>query len=98
MAISKENKNFIDNLVDYYISEASSYVQFAKDTTSDISSIKDTAFGIIIGCVYSGFLNAYQNQQKNPNLEDLKEFNKIMKERAPLIKKAILDTGKNLPN
>lgn len=90
MTISKENKSFIDSLVDYYISEASSYTQFAAKT-SEVSSIKDTAVGIIIGCVYSGFLNAYQSQQKNPSLEELNEFNKIMKEKSPLIMKAVLE-------
>lgn len=94
MAISKENRSFIDSLVDYYISEAGSYLQFAQETTLEISSANDTAFGIIVGCVYSGFLNAYQSQQSSPSLEDLREFNKIIKERAPLIKKAIFDAGK----
>lgn len=93
MTISKENKDFIDSLIDYYISEVEAYVQFAKEVTLEIGSIKDTAFGIIIGCVYSGFLNAYQNQQKNPSLEDLNEFNKIMKDKTSLIKKAILEIG-----
>lgn len=91
LGISKENRDFIDNLVNYYISEAHAYIQFAEKTTSEVSSTKDTALGIIIGCIYSGFLNAYQNQQKNPDLEDLKEFNEIIRERAPLIKKAIID-------
>jgi hypothetical protein len=41
--------------------------------------------------VYSGFLQAYQNQQQTPGLEDMREFNQIIKERAPLIKKSILE-------
>jgi hypothetical protein len=41
--------------------------------------------------VYSGFLQAYQNQQQTPSLEDMREFNQIIKKRAPLIKKSILD-------
>jgi hypothetical protein len=36
-------------------------------------------------------LQAYQNQQQAPSLEDIREFNQIIKNRAPLIKKAILD-------
>ena len=90
MVISKENKEFIDSLVDYYISESESYRQIAENFIPEVESIPDTAFGIITGCVYAGFLQAYQNQQQTPNLEDVKEFNQIMKERAPLIKKSIL--------
>lgn len=91
MVIAKETKNFIDSLIDYYISEAASYKQIAESYVPEISSVADTAFGIISGCVYSGFLQAYQNQEKTPDLEDMKEFNKILKDRAPLIKKAILE-------
>ena len=90
MVISKENKDFIDSLIDYYISESESYRQIAENFVPEIESVPDTAFGIITGCVYSGFLQAYQNQQQTPGLEDMKEFNKIIKERAPLIKKAVL--------
>jgi hypothetical protein len=91
MAISKENKEFIDSLIDYYISESESYRQIAENFIPEVESIPDTAFGIITGCVYAGFLQAYQNQQQTPDLEDVKEFNQIMKERAPLIKKSILE-------
>ena len=102
MAISKENKDFIDSLIDYYISESESYKQIAENFVPEIESIPDTAFGIITGCVYSGFLQAYQNQQQTPGLEDMKEFNQIIKERAALIKKAILvppkpETDKEAP-
>ncbi len=94
MAISKENKDFIDSLVDYYISEAESYRQIAENFVPEVRSVSDTAFGIITGCVYSGFLQAYQNQQQAPSLEDIREFNQIIKNRAPLIKKAILGSPK----
>ena len=91
MAISKENKDFIDSLIDYYISESESYKQIAENFVPEVKSVPDTAFGIITGCVYSGFLQAYQNQQQTPSLEDMREFNQIIKERAPLIKKSILE-------
>jgi len=90
MAISKENRDFIDSLVDYYISESESYKQIAENFVPEVESIPDTAFGIITGCVYSGFLQAYQNQHQVPGLDDMREFNQIIKERAPLIKKSIL--------
>ncbi|GBL42113.1 hypothetical protein LBMAG54_06930 [Nitrosopumilaceae archaeon] len=91
MVISKENKDFIDSLIDYYISESESYRQIAENFVPEVESVADTAFGIIVGCVYSGFLQAYQNQQQTPGLEDINEFNRILKSRAPLIKKSILD-------
>ena len=94
MVISKENKDFIDSLIDYYISESESYRQIAENFVPEVESVPDTAFGIITGCVYSGFLQAYQNQQQTPSLEDMQEFNQIIKERAPLIKKSILNSSR----
>ena len=89
MTISKENKEFINSLIEYYISESESYKQIAENFLSEVKSIPDTAFGIITGCVYSGFLQAYQNQQQTPSLEDIDEFNQIIKKKAVLIKKSI---------
>ena len=94
MAITKENKEFIDSLIDYYISESESYRQIADNFVPEIESVEDTAFGIITGCVYSSFLQTYQNQQQSPSLEDVREFNEIIKQRAALIKKAIIDPPK----
>lgn len=94
MGISKENKDFIDSLVDYYISEAESYKQIAENFVPEVESVPDTAFGIITGCVYSSFLQTYQNQQTAPSLEDMNEFNQIIKTRASLIKKSILGPSK----
>ena len=97
MVISKENKDFIDSLIDYYISESESYKQIAENFVPEIKSVPDTAFGIITGCVYSGFLQAYQNQQQTPSLEDMKEFNQIIKDRAAIIKKSIIEPPKVEP-
>ncbi|MFB5609498.1 MAG: hypothetical protein ACE5Q5_04675 [Nitrosarchaeum sp.] len=96
MAISKENREFIDSLIDYYISESESYRQIAENFVPEVESVSDTAFGIITGCVYSGFLQAYQNQQQTPGLDDINEFNKILKKKASLIKKAILEPNKQV--
>ena len=90
MVISKDNKDFIDSLIDYYINESESYRQIAENFVPEVESVPDTTFGIITGCVYSGFLQAYQNQQLTPSLEDMREFNQIIKERATVIKKSIL--------
>jgi len=86
MSISKENIEFIDSLIEY-----ESYKQIAENFLPEVESIPDTAFGIITGCVYSGFLQAYQNQQQTPSLEDMDEFNQIIKKKALLIKKSILE-------
>ncbi len=91
MVISNENKDFINSLIDYYISESKSYRQIAENFVPEVESVPDTAFGIITGCVYSGFLQAYQNQQQTPSLEDMQEFNQIVKDRATQIKKSILE-------
>ncbi len=93
MALSKHTKSFVDSQIDYYISEASSYKQIAEQYVPEIESVPDTAFGIIAGCGYSGFLQAYANQKQVPSLEDIQEFTKILKDRAPLIKKAMIDSG-----
>jgi len=90
MAISKENKKFIDTLIHYYISEASSYKQIAEDYVPEVQYVVDTAFGIIVGNIYSGFMRASKNLEVEINVEDIQEFNKIIKDAAPLIKKAIL--------
>ena len=66
MTIAKENKEFINSLIEYYISESESYREIAEEFRPEIESVQDTAFGIITGCVYSGFLQAYQNQQLLP--------------------------------
>ncbi|MDH3611150.1 MAG: hypothetical protein OEM79_05245 [Nitrosopumilus sp.] len=94
MAISKENRDFIDSLIDYYISESQSYRQIAENYLPEIESVVDTAFGIIVGCVYSGFLQAYQNQQQTPGLDDMKEFNQIILKRASKIKKSLKEPVK----
>jgi Na+/glutamate symporter len=91
LAIPATTKDFINNLIDYYISEASSYKQFAQEYASSVTDIAATTFGIIIGCVYSGFLQAYANQKQKPGLDDIQEFHQIIKRRTDQIKKGVLD-------
>ena len=90
MALHPSTIDFIENLINYYISEASSYKQIAQIYVDETENILASTFGIIIGCVYSGFLQTYKNQRQNPSLEDTQEFNDILKHRAADIKKAIL--------
>ncbi len=89
--IHQTTKKFIDNLIDYYISEAASYKQLAKTYYEEIEDVNANTFGIIVGCVYSGFLQAYQNQRQKPSLEDIQEFTHMIKLRAAQIKRSILD-------
>ncbi len=91
MTIPATTKDFIDSLIDYYISEASSYKQFAYDYAAEAGDVSTATFGIIVGCVYSGFLQAYANQKQKPSLDDIQEFHQIIKRRAAQIKKGILD-------
>ena len=89
--IPQATKKFIDNLIDYYISEAASYKQLAKTYRDEVEDVNANTFGIIVGCVYSGFLQAYQNQKQKPSLEDTQEFTHMIKLRAAQIKRSILD-------
>lgn len=92
MAVTKHTKDFLDSLIDYYINEAQSYRQIAESYSPEIKSVEDAAFGIITGCVYSAFLRAYENENKNVELDDIQEFNRILKGKAALIKKAVMNT------
>ena len=89
MVISDTNKNFLDNLIEYYVSEAKSYKDIAQEYDQIIKSTSDTAFGVIIGCIYSSLLQTYSNQKQTPNEQDFEEFNQIIMENAMRIKNAI---------
>ena len=78
MTISKENKEFLEGLIKYYISEAESYREMAQEYSLKIDSVPDTAFGIIIGCIYSSFLQTYSNQKLTPDVHDVLEFMEII--------------------
>lgn len=95
MTIADKNREFIDSLLEYYTSEAESYRQIAENFVPTVKSVDDTAFGIIAGCVYSGFLQACQNQQESPELEDIRELYNIINGKAPEIKQAILKIQKD---
>ena len=56
----------------------------------DANSVPDTAFGIIIGCIYSSFLQTYTNQSSTPNSQDIEEFTKIIIDNSKKIKESII--------
>ena len=91
MVISKENQEFLEGLIDYYVKEAKSYREIAQEFSSEIDSVLDIAFGIIIGCIYSSFLQAYSNQKQVPDMEDIQEFNEMITKNTKIIKKSIMN-------
>ena len=91
MVISKENQEFLEGLIDYYVKEAKSYREIAQEFSSEINSVVDTTFGIIIGCIYSSFLQAYSNQKQIPDMEDIQEFNEMITKNTEIIKKSIMN-------
>ena len=89
MTLSNEIQKFLDSQIEYYINEAKSYKEMAAEYNLDANSVPDTAFGIIIGCIYSSFLQTYTNQS-TPNLQDIEEFTKIIIDNSKKIKKSII--------
>ena len=83
----------MDNQIQYYITEAQSYKEMAQEYSPKVDSVQDTAFGIIVGCIYSSFLQVYTNQKQTVNSNDMQEFTEIIMINARMIKDAII--GKN---
>ena len=89
MTGTKENKVFLEGLIEYYISEAQSYREMAQEYSLKIDSVSDTTFGIIIGCIYSSFLQTYSNQKLTPTVQDVQEFTEIIMMKSSAIMDAI---------
>ena len=90
MTLSNEIQNFLDSQIEYYSNEAESYKEMALEYNLDANSVEDATFGIIIGCIYSSFLQTYTNHNITPNSQDIEEFNKIIIDNSNKIKKSIL--------
>jgi len=88
MVISDSNRKFLEDLLEYYINESGSYMQIAEEYTSITDSKTDTAFGIIVGIVYSSFLQIYSNQGISVELDDMKEFYELIKTNSNKIKES----------
>ena len=86
MVISDNNKKFLDDLVQYYINESESYKQFANEYKEFSKSEMDVAFGLIVGSLYSTFLQTYANQQLEVGLDDIQEFHEFIKSNSDQIK------------
>ena len=96
MTLSNEIQIFLDSQIEYYTKEAKSYKEMAQEYNLDENSIPDTAFGIIIGCIYSSFLQTYTNQNIAPNSQEMKDFTEIIIKNTKKIKESIVsDNEKN---
>ena len=89
MALSNETQKFLDSQIEYYVKEAESYKEMALEYNLDTNSVQDTAFGIIVGCIYSSFLQTFTNQNSTPNSQDIEEFTKIIVNNSKKIKESI---------
>jgi len=90
MTLSNEIQTFLDSQIEYYTNEAKSYREMAKEYNLDDSSVSDTTFGMIVGCIYSSFLQTYTNQSSTPSSQDIEEFTKIIIENSKKIKESIM--------
>ena len=89
MGISDENKKFLEDLLKYYIDQADSYNQFAVEYGEFSKSKREIAFGVIVGTVYSTFLQTYSNQQLEVKLDDIQEFHELIRDNLDKISKAL---------
>ena len=92
MTLSNEIEKFLDSQIEYYINEAESYKEMAREYNLDVNSVPDTAFGIIIGCIYSSFIQTYANQNSTPSSQDVEEFTELIIKNSKKIKESTLVT------
>ena len=95
MTLSNEIQMFLDSQIEYYTREAKSYKEMAQEYNLDYSSIHDATFGIIIGCIYSSFLQTYTNQNSAPNSEEMEDFTEIIIKNTRKIKESIMSNDEN---
>ena len=90
MTLSNEIQIFLDSQIEYYTKEATSYKEMAEGYGLDSDSIPDITFGVIVGCIYSSFLQTYTNQNSAPNSQEMEEFTRIIIKNAKKIKESII--------
>ena len=95
MTLSNEIQTFLVSQIEYYTKEAESYKEMVQEYNLDDNSISDTTFGIIIGCIYSSFLQTYTNQNSAPNSQEMKDFTEIIIKNTKKIKESIMSHDKN---
>ena len=89
MAISDVNRKFLEDLLQYYIDQADSYSQIASEYGGFSKSKKEIAFGVIVGTVYSTFLQTYSNQQLEVKLDDIQQFHDFIRDNIDKISDAL---------
>ena len=94
MTLSNEIQTFLDSQIEYYTNEAKSYREMAKEYNLNDSSISDTAFGIIVGCIYSSFLQTFTNQNNIPSSQEIEEFTEMIIKNSKKIKDSIITEHK----
>ena len=82
-------KKFLEDLLEYYINESESYKQFAEEYDEFTNSKTDVTFGLIVGTLYSAFLQTYSNQQLQVELDDIREFHEIIKTNSDRMVKSL---------
>jgi hypothetical protein len=87
MAIPKEIRDYVRTQIQYYISESRTYKNMAEAHNG--GSAEDTAFGMILGCLYLGFMQAYRTQYITPGSEDMDEFHRLVGDNALRIREAL---------
>ena len=90
MTLSNEIQIFLDSQIQYYTKEAKSYKEMAEEYKLDSNSVPDATFGIIVGCIYSSFLQIYTNQNITPNSQEMEEFTEIIIKNTQKIKTSIV--------
>ena len=90
MTLSNEIQAFLTGQIEYYMSESKSYKEMAEEYILDGDSIHDTTFGIIVGCIYSSFLQTYTNQNSTPDSQEMEEFTEIIIKNAKKIKESVI--------
>ena len=93
MTLSSEIQTFLNSQIEYYTNEAKSYKEMAVEYNIDNDSVPDTTFGIIVGCIYSSFLQTYTNQNSTPNSQEIEEFTEIIIKNTKKIKESIMTDG-----
>jgi len=90
MTLSNEIQTFLVSQIEYYTTEAKSYKEMAREYNKDDNLARDTAFGIIVGCIYSSFLQIFTNQNSVPNSQDMEDFTEIIIKNSKKIKESIM--------
>ena len=89
MTLSDEIQTFLVSQIEYYTEEAKSYKEMAREYNMGDGLAHDTAFGIIVGCIYSSFLQIFTNQNSIPNSQEIEEFTEMIIKNSKKIKEAI---------